>query len=202
MTTIESISLVIHIVCGYIALAAGAVIIFSKKGNRLHRILGRLFFYSMLGVSVTSIHLSIAREHPFLLSIAIFVFYQLFAGFRSVTARSLVPGPLDITVLVIAFINSLYMVSTLQPVLLVFGGISLLLTFLDLKIYYTLYRKKPLKSRTWLSRHIGMMTGAYIGTVTAFLVVNLGNVQPYWLLWLAPTVVLVPVMVYWQRNNC
>ena len=59
----------------------------------------------------------------------------------------------------------------------------------------------------WWYRHMGSMLAACIGTVTAFLVVNVGNfpdvVQgwlPGWGWWLLPTVVGVPALIAWTRS--
>ena len=42
-----------------------------------------------------------------------------------------------------------------------------------------------------------MMMGAYIGAITAFLVVNIHDFEPAWLIWLLPTFILVPLMRFW-----
>jgi hypothetical protein len=46
-----------------------------------------------------------------------------------------------------------------------------------------------------------MMIGAYIGAFTAFLVVNfvLDGV-PAILIWLGPTLIFMPIMIFWQRK--
>lgn len=76
--------LVVHVVSGYTALTSGAVVMITKKGNRVHRLLGRIFFYSMMGVTVSSFALSFYKNIPFLFYIGIFVFYQAYSGFFSV----------------------------------------------------------------------------------------------------------------------
>lgn len=187
----------VHILSGYLALSCGAILMLGPKGNKLHRKLGRVFFYSMLGVCFSSIYLAVAKDIPFLFYIGIFVFYQNYAGFQSARNKTLKPGLLDGLVLLIALINGLLMISTLDVVLMVFGGISLFLVAGDLKIYYTLYRKGEISRLSWLARHIGMMLGAYIGAITAFLVVNVKTFEPAWAIWLAPTLLLVPLMQYW-----
>lgn len=171
---------------------------FMKKGNKRHRLLGRVFYYSMVIVSISSVFLSVYKDLMFLFHIAIFVFYQAHAGFRSAHNKSLKPTWFDFLMVPVAFLNGLLMIKSLNPVLVIFGAISLLLVYLDLKIFYSTMRDKPLKKLTWLSRHIGMMIGAYIGSVTAFLVVNINAAGFYSLIiWLGPTIILVPLMRYW-----
>jgi cadmium resistance protein CadD (predicted permease) len=87
--------------------------------------------------------------------------------------------------------------STLNTVLLVFGSISVYLSIGDIIMYTKVLRGKQLKGTHWLARHIGMMMGAFIATVTAFVVVNIRFVQPEWIPWLLPTALGVPLMQYW-----
>jgi len=189
--------LILHVTAGYIALTSGAVVMAMKKGTRIHRKLGRLFYYSMWILGLCAIYLAWAKTNSFLLHIGIFVLYQNYAGNNSVVNRSLMPNGLGIFILIAASVNSGFMLASKQIVLMVFGGISLLLVFNDLRLYYALFQKKEIRNLAWLARHIGMMLGSYIGAFTAFLVVNVQNVKPAWLIWLAPTFVIVPLMQFW-----
>ena len=196
MPIISSALLALHIFAGYLALSAGAASMLARKGQSLHRQTGKIFYYSMLGVSASAISLSLAKGIPFLLFVGIFVLYQNYSGCRALRHKSLRPNRLDWAMLAAAFVNALFMLRTMNIVLLVFGAITLLLAFNDLKTYRAVLLGRRLPKLRWLSRHIGMMTGVYIGTLTAFLVVNV-QLQPYWALWLAPTAVFVPLMRYW-----
>jgi hypothetical protein len=44
------------------------------------------------------------------------------------------------------------------------------------------------------------MTGSYIASSTAFLVVN-NTILPGIIAWLIPTVLLVPLIIMWSRKN-
>jgi hypothetical protein len=101
-----------------------------------------------------------------------------------------------------AAINGVVMVATFNPVLLVFGAISIFLVLQDINTQLLLRKAKELRKLSWLRKHIGMMMGAYIGTLTAFLVVNINDFQPAWLLWLLPTFILVPLMRFWTKKYC
>ncbi|HLP32398.1 MAG TPA: hypothetical protein VK202_02935, partial [Bacteroidia bacterium] len=52
-----------------------------------------------------------------------------------------------------------------------------------------------------INTHLGNMSGAYIATVTAFLVVNVDFIQPGWLVWLFPSVIGVPFIFYQIRKR-
>lgn len=200
MDLLYNIFLLIHIISGNCALVAGAVVLISRKGNRFHRMLGRIFFYSILLVSITAIVLSIYKKIPFLFYIGIFVFYQNYAGYRSVKNKSLLPDWKDVLVLLLALSNGMLMFLSHHPVLIFFASISLFLGISDLNTYRKLYRKQKLKKLSWLSRHLGMMIGAYIGAFTAFLVVNIKAFQPFWLIWVAPSFLFVPLIIYWTKK--
>ena len=201
MEAFNTISLYLHIISGHLALGFGLAAMILKKGSRKHKISGKIFFYSMLGVSFTGISMSIIKDIPFLLHIAIFVFYQNYAGFRAIKNKTLKPNFLDLLVLFAAVINGVFMVLSSNLVLLVFGVISLLLFIQDSVAYIKLFKGLELPKNAWLTKHIGMMIGAYIGTITAFLVVNIQSPTYGIYLWLGPTVLLVPVMIYWQRKT-
>jgi uncharacterized membrane protein len=193
-----TIVLVLHIVSGFLALGAGLMAILSKKGQRVHRLTGRMFFYLMLSVAFTALVLSVIKLNLFLLLIAGFAFYQNVSGYRSVKNKSLRPAWIDWAITVTGLVTGICMVLTLNIVLLVFGGISLFLVGLDLFTYKTVLSGRTVPRLAWLSRHIGMMMGAYIATVTAFVVENVQNAEPAWLPWLAPTMIGVPLMRYWD----
>lgn len=208
MEIFEKTGLWLHIIAGHGALIFGLVAMMGKKGTKRHIFSGRVFYYSMVVVSITAISLSLIKQNWFLLHIGIFVFYQAHAGFRAATFKSLKPNFWDLLLMIAAAINGVVMVLSLKVVLMVFGFISLSLVAGDLRLYYQIFKVKKIAPKQWLARHIGMMIGGYIGTVTAFLVVNvnpqmLGLSNPYYgvALWLAPTFLLVPLMIFWQRKH-
>ncbi|MFN4123205.1 MAG: hypothetical protein ACK4GL_07865 [Flavobacteriales bacterium] len=190
-----------HTISGHIALLAGLFSLISKKGQRLHKKSGFIFFIGMLTVGISGVILSIAKSNLFLFHIAIFVGYQAFAGFRALKNKSLKAQWYDYLNTTIALVNGIFMVMSLQVILMVFGGIGLLLSIGELQTSFRIYAGQTLPKNVWLRKHIGMMIGAYIGASTAFLVVNfvLDSV-PAFLIWLAPTVIFMPIMIYWQRK--
>jgi hypothetical protein len=92
----------------------------------------------------------------------------------------------------------------LQLVLMVFGAIGFVLAIRHWLVYIHLRRGHPPTGLAWLKMHIGMMMGAYIATVTAFVVVNYKIFSflhlPDWFFWLFPSMVLSPFIVYWTRK--
>jgi cytochrome b561 len=61
---------------------------------------------------------------------------------------------------------------TLNIVLMVFGAINAIIAEQQLRMFLKLRAGKTIAKNSWLKQHIGMMTGTYIATFTAFIVVN------------------------------
>ena len=55
MTTVEEVTLWVHVATGFLALAAGAGALATEKGGRRHRRFGRTYVYSMAVVSGTAL---------------------------------------------------------------------------------------------------------------------------------------------------
>ncbi len=200
MDIIYNILLYTHIISGGLALVSGSIAMITKKGQKAHRIAGKIFFYSMLLICFSAINISIIKSLSFLLMIGIFALFQNYFGFRAIKNKLLVYNNIDKAMLIAASINSIFMLISLVPVLMVFGGISAFLCIGQIKLFVTTLKKQEVSKTLWLQQHIGMMVGAYIATITAFLVVNVKNFQPVWLIWLAPTAILVPLIIYWTRK--
>lgn len=60
MKSLYDLNLVVHAVCGAIALTSLVVPLATKKGGRAHRAGGRVFVWAMVGISVTGLLMSLA----------------------------------------------------------------------------------------------------------------------------------------------
>lgn len=200
MEIVYTIALVLHVVTGLSALVLGLVAIVARKGGGLHRLSGRVFYWCMLTVAVSGALMASLHWSPFLLHIAVFALFQTQAGWRAVKNKGLMPSGVDWILAVAGLVNGGLMVVSLEVVLLVFGVIQVILAVGALRIYLDLRAGRALRRKQWLRQHIGMMMGAYIGTSTAFLVVNVRDVNPAWLPWLVPTVLGVPLIGYFTRK--
>lgn len=193
-------ALILHIISGLSALSLGLMAIFSKKGQRVHKLSGFTFFLCMLVVSASGFVMALIKGNMFLLHIALFALYQNVNGYRAIRNKSLKPNVFDYGLWIMAVVNSFFMIYTMNLVLVVFGGISTMLVITELRTFIKLHRNIEIPKLMWLTRHIGMMMGTYIATATAFLVVNIQNFDPYWVPWLLPTAFGVPVMAYFTRK--
>lgn len=212
-----TISLAIHITAGFGALAGGSVAIVARKGQRVHKAAGRLFFWCMVAVAVTAVHLSVVHPNPFLLFISLFSFYLTWSGYRAIRwkEKALSPGVrlFNNVFIPLMFISGLAMVTIsvadwmefpipeglneFELLLLVFGIINSLFAGYDLLRQYHL---APSSRFWWINQHIGRIGGAFIAACTAFLVVNL-TFLPALVTWLGPTLIGSPLIAYSIRRH-
>jgi len=206
METVLNLSLILHIASGFIALTSGLIIFIIKKGNKPHQKIGRVFFYSMLMIVLTAFIISILKDNPFLFMIAIFSLFMNYSGYRSIKNKTLKPNRLDWFILILGTINMIGMIYSLNIVLMIFGGISISLVIGDFRTFIKTTRGQKIPKMAWLRRHIGMMMGTYIATITAFIVTAgprtdwYASINPQWLPWVLPSIILTPMIIYYSRK--
>jgi uncharacterized membrane protein len=192
--------LILHIAAGGVSLLAGTLAVSSRKGGKIHRLAGKVFYLAMLLVVASALFISLKTNNTFLFCIGIFSLYQNVSGRRVLRNKTMRPKLVDFLITLLGLSNGAFMIYTGNIVLMVFGGISVFLALSDIRTFSAVLSGKSLPPSAWLRKHIGMMLGAYIATITAFLVVNITNVEPAWLIWLAPTFILIPIMLYHFRK--
>ena len=198
--------LIIHISAGAIALLCAALAVSSAKGQKLHVLSGRTYFWCMVIIFLTAIPMSIINSNIFLFLIAIFSFYLAFAGMRFAKNSKGIATSMDwIAVSVMIFTglamwalaviyftndNSQYIT------LFVFGFIAIALGYED----YKSHKSKTAIGKVRIAKHLTNMMGGTIAVITAVLVVNV-NIEPVWIWWLLPTVVITPISIYWNKKT-
>lgn len=196
----------IHILSGTISLILGLYLMAAKKGTRLHKKTGRVFFYAMLLSAIIALPMSYLHPSYFLFLIGFFTIYMLLTGVRYLKIRE----PKDVQVIdwiltAGIFLFALFFVSTgirnlitgnsFGTVFLVFGSLGWLFAYQDFKNY----RGRSGIRNFNLTTHLQRMTGSYIASSTAFLVVN-NTFLPAALAWLLPTLLIVPLIIRWTRK--
>ena len=205
MDNIFSVFLTLHIFFGGIGLFVAPGAMLTRKGGLWHRRWGKAYFWSMVGVVVTAVLLSLMRFNPFLLLIAVFSFYLAFSGYRvlyrktpqqqarvgdwSAATLMLVGGAVQI-----GYGIYLLQITSLGVVAIVFGIIGLSLAVSDIRSFL----RPPADKRAWWFSHMSSMLAAYIATVSAFSVVNFHFLPPV-ARWLWATVVGAIGIAIWQR---
>ena len=197
------ILLEIHILAGIVSLLGAALAVSSAKGTKPHVLSGRAYFWGMSTILLTAIPMSIVSSNIFLFLVAIFSFYLAFAGMRFARNRKGVATILDWIAIclmifsgigmwvlaVIYFLNS----NTQYIVLLVFGFLSITLGYADFRSY----KNNSATGKERISRHLTNMMGGTIAVITAVLVVN-PPFEPEWVWWVLPTVLITPVIFWWN----
>ena len=207
--SIFNIFLTLHILGGTLGLLAGTYIAIAKKGDKQHKLVGKIFAVSMLGAGFCSFILATLHRNDFLFVVGIFTIYMVATGWRSLYLKNIPNGqkPLPIDWIIMGFMAigalvfaymSVNLAMEKAPFCLVFAffayrSIAFIVT--DFKTY----RGKIATKNYWLTNHLQRMMGAYIASLTAFVVVNAperASIIP----WLLPTAILVPLIVKWTRK--
>ncbi len=205
--TLFNFLLIIHVIGGSVSLLVGSYILSTKKGDQRHKKWGIIFFYTMLTAALISLPMSYLHSNHFLFIVGVFTTYMLMSGKRYlaikntndvtlfdwlITCIMFVFGILFIIFGIIRLIDGVYF----GLVILVFGMIGLSFVRQD----YTNFKGNSTVLNVWLTAHIQRMTGSYIASSTAFLVVNNTFLPPI-IAWMLPTIILTPLIIKWSRKN-
>ena len=197
------ILLPIHILAGTIALFAAAFAICSEKGKKIHITAGKTYYWGMVGIFLTALPMSIINKEISLFLVAFFSFYLAFAGRRFAQNRTGVASRIDWIAVGLMIVTGIgmwllaifYFIDSNSDyiVLFFFGFISIVLGYTD----YKTHKHQEATGKKRIARHLSNMLAGTIAVVTAVLVVNV-DMEPQWLPWILPTVILVPVISWWN----
>ena len=200
-----AVFLFVHIAAGAVALAAAAIAVSTAKGRVHHIRAGRVYAAAMALVCVTALPLAVRGADVVLMLVAVFSFYLVFAGWRFARNAGGRPRPVDWVAVAIMGLSGLGMwgygaVLFVQGdsqwvTMAVFGCIAAALGVVDLRHH----RASPRSARQRIARHLTNMMAGTIATVTAVVVVNV-DTRPAWLAWIFPTLLITPVIVWWNRR--
>ncbi len=201
----------IHAFFGGIGLITGMISVIVKKGGIIHKKAGKLFAYSMIISSLISLFVAKMPNHEstFLFLIGVYTIYLVLAGNRALTFKDkskinptltdkaisgtmLLMSLTMITIGIVAFIRQ-----TENGILYVFfGGVGLMNTLKDFYDFQT--KAFTEKKNAWLISHLGGMVGAFIASITAFLVagLNIGTV----IVWITPTILGTIYIMWWGKK--
>lgn len=208
------LTLALHVAAGTTALVSMWIPMFARKGARLHRAVGTVFVGAMAIVSATALVLAGARflldARPearraglFLLFVSVLTATSVSGGVRVLRAKKRVGPHLQwwdlglaglLTVASVA--AAIYGLLTGASLFVAFSGIGLLTGGGQLAYWL----RSPRSPMHWWFEHMSSMLGACIAATTAFLVVNaqrLGFDTFSILVWLAPSIVGIPVIAIW-----
>lgn len=213
MSIIFTIFLILHISGGSVGLFTGTINLIRKKGDKKHKLVGRFFVYGMLTAGISALMLSIMHPNYFLFIVGIFTIYLTGTGTRYLRMKMLGsnqrPKTIDWVITITMLLTGLLFIglgikhliasNNFGIVFIVFGALGVRLVKKDFKNY----KGQASAKNYWLLAHLQRMTGAYIASATAFLVVNakyFPELTPSIFYWLLPTVILFPLIVSWTKK--
>lgn len=192
-----------HIAAGFVGFLAGILSLISKKGQTRHKLAGSLFYISMTLVCLSAFTLGILKDLYFFILVAVFSFYNILAGKRALMLKKSEVSFLDYiihgTALIFMLLFLVFAVYIFRKntTLGILSGAFGLGGLLNIKTYAGTIWKQD---HSYLMRvHIGGMVGGFIAALTAFSVQSFYFLPDLWR-WLWPTLVLTPVIAYWQRK--
>lgn len=207
MEQVIKIAIYIHAFFGGIGLIAGIGSILLKKGSVPHKRMGKLFSIGMLTSSIISLPIAWMPNHKnlFLFLIGLFTIYLVLMGNRVLTFKSktklnadiidkIISGSMLILSLIMLFIGIYGLINTMNNSILYvfFGSFGLFSTIKDFRFFKNQGKNK------WLTNHVGKMVGAFIASVTAFIVagLELGNI----ISWTLPSILGTIYIIYWIKK--
>lgn len=208
MEQIIQIFIYIHAFFGGVGLIAGIGSIITKKGSKQHKLFGKFFTIGMLTSSLISIPIAWMPNHEnlFLFLIGVFTVYLVLAGNRALSFKKgkvnastfdrLISGIMLLfsVVMIVLGVYGLIKGNSGNILFVFFGGFGLLLTIRDFQFYKSFKEKKNL----WLINHISRIVGAFIASVTAFLIAGVSFESI--LAWVLPSIIGTIYIIFWIRK--
>lgn len=200
--------LILHIVGGSVGLFTGTINLVRRKGDKKHRLVGKVFAYSMYTAGFSSLVLSVLHSNIFLFMVGVFTIYLVGTGYRYIFLKMLgrvqSPAILDWTISGGMLMAGLLFIGLgikhalsgnyFGIVFIVFGSLGVGMVKTD----FHNYRGRVKAVNYWLLAHLQRMIAGYIAATTAFLVVNAEYspvALPSVVVWLLPTAILTPVII-------
>lgn len=198
------IFIIIHASFGGIAFVFGLIALIARKGLKVHRKSGLVFFYSMVISALSAMLISLLPNHesPFLFAVGLFSLYFVLIGKRALRFKHKNPNltfekwmawtMILAGILMISL--PIILLGVINIVLTVFAIVGIFSAIKNLKLY-----KNPERlQRGWLKLHLGNIMGGYIAAVTAFVVVN--QTFPSFYGWFIPGIIGGLIITYWMNK--
>jgi uncharacterized membrane protein len=203
------IFLTIHIAGGTIGLLAGTYIMIGKKGDKRHKLIGRIFSICMLGAGFCSFVLATIHRNDFLFAVGVFTIFLAGTGWRYLYLKNIIDGQrpeiidwalmifmiLGCVVFLILGIRNIFDQEYFGIIILLFAWRGISFVVKDYKIY----KGEITVKNYWLIFHLQRMSAAYIASLTAFAVVNAPDRLSF-LPWLLPSAIVVPLIIKWSKK--
>lgn len=185
MLLLHKANIIIHVLCGSIALLLGVLALVSGKGGRLHRKAGDVFLCFLAMVIVTGfVGVFVFKRNIFLLVITVLSGYFGFSGYRVLGARTNKVRWLDVLVAVASLVSVSYFLYYFKSIGMIWSPVIIYSTVgtLAAVVLYDFIRyfiPASRYGRLWLYEHIFKMIGAFSALLSAFSGTVFYRYQPY-----------------------
>lgn len=186
MQTLHQLNILVHVVCGTLALLVGLVPLLRPTGNATHRRFGG-WFLGLAAVNLVTAVLGLAlfNFRPFLTVIVLLSVYQAYAGYRVLHMRQHGPawhdGLLSAVFLLggVAFLLLLPRIRLVWSPVVMYSTLGALLAITAYDLSRIFWRIRWRKVNAWRYEHIWKMVSAYSALLSAFTGTVLSAYQPY-----------------------
>ena len=192
-TEIFRFLIIAHAALGGLSLLSGFFAAVTNKGSKPHIISGRIFYYSLGSSILLSLIAANMPDHynPFLFSIGIFSGYFIIIGKRAIHYKSpthsfFTDRLIHMIMVVTCFLMVIVPIIVSKSFHIVAGVFGLVGLIFAIKNLHDFSNSDQVR-KNWLKMHIGNMSGGYIASVTAFVVVN--NLLPGVYSWFVPGII-------------
>ena len=195
----------VHVALGTLAFFSGGLAMATKKGSRIHKKTGKMFYHLLVISVLLSTFVAFLPDHqsPTMISIGVLTIYLLIGGYRSTSFkkpnhsffadRLLALTVILVSLLVIAYS---YVIEGQANILrTVFGSIGIVFGLIDLYVL----RKSLFQKRFWLPLHISKMISAFTASLTAVMVAQ--KILSGYYDWFLPTVIAIFYIASWLIKN-
>lgn len=202
---------IFHALTGALGVLAGATALIARKGERVHRAAGTLFFASMLTAALSAIALALLADKPTSAIAGVLTAYFIATSWLTVKRAERRSGAWEIAAMLCAVVGSavaFYLAydSVQKGTALlggvpfyIFSGVAALCALLDLSVIL----RRGLAGRQRIARHLWRMCLGFFIAVASFFP-GQGQLFPDWLMNTEPVIVLflpafsvLGVMLFW-----
>ncbi len=209
----NTLFLILHISMGAISLLSGAAALSFRKGERLHRGFGNVFFGAMLGMSASGAFLALMKSERINIVVGILTFYLVATAWATVKRKEGEIGLLEYVACPIAFAIGIWVIILGFEVMnsklgyidgemipfgayFFFGSMAILASLLDVKMFI----RKGLFGKHRVARHLWRMCFAMLIATASFF---LGQPQVFpesiqdSIVLAAPVLLVLILLLFW-----
>lgn len=221
----HQILVIVHVLSALLSIVVAPLVMWVKKGGKVHRQWGKVYFWGMFVANTTAIVLLFYRFNIFLLGVTVLSFYGAVTGYRVLYRKRPLSGSgphwFDWSAAVVTLLTGLALLGWgvwamlgnrpfglpsggNVPIILIifpiiFGIIISSNAITDLRNFIQPSNDK----QWWWYYHMDRMLGSYIGLTTALMVQQVGPRLPQniaWVVWILPAVIGTVAISRWINS--